>query len=137
MRNVLVAVDGSEPSSRAVDLAASMARAFEARLTMAHSVPPPDQGSDRTLEPFHRAVAQVGSAVLLEACEKVQLPPEQVQTQLLFGPPAETISELAAKLEADVVVVGCRGRGAVARVLLGSVSERLLRICPRPLLIVH
>jgi nucleotide-binding universal stress UspA family protein len=37
----------------------------------------------------------------------------------------------------DLVVAGSRGQGAVARALLGSVSDRLVHLCPKPILVVH
>jgi nucleotide-binding universal stress UspA family protein len=51
------------------------------------------------------------------------------------GPPAETLVRLSA--EVDLIVVGARGLGALKRLLLGSVSERVLRHAACPVLIVH
>jgi len=44
---------------------------------------------------------------------------------------------MATGCDVDLVVVGHRGRGALARLLLGSVADRLVQICPKPVLIVH
>jgi len=60
----------------------------------------------------------------------------EVSTTVLFGAPAESIAEEAAA--ADVgMVVGSRGHGAVARVFLGSVSDWLVHISPKPVLVVR
>jgi nucleotide-binding universal stress UspA family protein len=76
--------------------------------------------ADRVL---HAALAALGGAGV------------EVDTRVLSGPPAETLAEAAA--EVDLVVAGSRGQGAVARALLGSVSDRLVHLCPKPILIVH
>jgi len=47
------------------------------------------------------------------------------------------VAEAAAAPDVSLVVVGSRGQGAVARVLLGSVSDRLVHVCPKPILVVH
>lgn len=53
------------------------------------------------------------------------------------GEPAATICVVAERIDADVVVVGSHGRGFVSRVLLGSVSEHVLRHAPCPVLVVR
>jgi nucleotide-binding universal stress UspA family protein len=60
-----------------------------------------------------------------------------VETRFESGGPAEVLAELARTEKVDLVVVGHRGRGAVARLLLGSVADRLTQISPRPVLVVR
>jgi nucleotide-binding universal stress UspA family protein len=137
---VLVAVDGSDPSLKAVRMAAEVARRFEAALSMVHVVPrlllPPDVYglTIATVEREHRAYAE---RVLEEARKALDVPGLAVSTSVLFGSPAECIAEQAAAPGVGMVVVGSRGHGAVARVFLGSVSDRLVHICPKPVLVVH
>lgn len=59
------------------------------------------------------------------------------ETHLLAGDPRMCISELADKINADAVVVGCRGRGAITRAVLGSVSTWLSHHLTRPLVIIR
>jgi len=140
IKRVLAAVDGSDPSLKAVRMAAEMARQFGARLTLVHVVPrlllPPDVYglTIATVEREHRAYAE---GVLQGAIEAVRGPGLEVNTSILFGPPAECIAEEAAAADVGLVVVGSRGHGAVARVFLGSVSDRLAHICSKPVLVVH
>ena len=54
----------------------------------------------------------------------------------LRGDPVKRIEELAKELGADVVCVGATGKGAVARVMLGSISQALLRTSAIPVLVV-
>jgi nucleotide-binding universal stress UspA family protein len=60
-----------------------------------------------------------------------------VKRVLLAGTPARGIEEAADELDADLVVLGTRGRGGLTRLLLGSVAERALRLAERPTLIVR
>jgi len=140
IQRVLAAVDGSDPSLKAVRMAAEMARRFGAKLTLVHVVPrlllPPDVYglTIATVEREHRAYAE---GVLENALAAVQGPGLEASTSVLFGPPAESIAEEAAAADVGLVVVGSRGHGAVARVFLGSVSDRLIHICSKPVLVVH
>ena len=137
---VLAAVDGSDPSLKAVRFAAEMARRFGAKLTLVHVVPrlllPPDVYglTIATVEREHRAYAE---RVLGGATAAVEGPGLEVSTSVLFGSPAECIAEQASAPDVGLVVVGSRGHGAVARMFLGSVSDRLVHICPKPVLVVH
>ena len=57
-----------------------------------------------------------------------------IRTRAAEGPAADTLAEIA-KGDFDLVVVGHRSRNALARVMLGSVADRLVQICPRPVLV--
>jgi nucleotide-binding universal stress UspA family protein len=59
------------------------------------------------------------------------------QGEVETGGPAETLADRADRMDADLVVVGSRGLGAVKRAFLGSTSNRLVHICKRPVLVVH
>ena len=140
LTKILVGVDGSEQSDRAVATAVEFARRFEATVLVAHVLPffvlptelPPEQITQ--LENDRRAF---GEQVLAHAQAKVTAANLRAGTVLLEGAPAEALSDLAAREDASMLVVGSRGRGAVARVLLGSTSDRLVHICARPVLVVH
>ncbi|HEX9241871.1 MAG TPA: universal stress protein, partial [Anaeromyxobacter sp.] len=78
--------------------------------------------ADKLLE---RAVASLDEAGL------------EVSTTVLYGSPAESIAEEGAAADVGMIVIGSRGHGAVARMFLGSVSDRLIHISPKPVLVVH
>lgn len=61
----------------------------------------------------------------------------QVRVHLRSGGPAEEIAQLAADLDADMVIVGTHGRRGVRRFLLGSVAEGAVRLCHCPVLVVR
>lgn len=60
-----------------------------------------------------------------------------VTTEVAVGPAAQSIAAMAEHHESDLIVMGTHGRTGVARVLLGSVAERLLRLAPCPVLTVR
>ncbi len=140
IQRVLAAVDGSDPSLKAVRMAAEVARRFGSKLTLIHVVPrlllPPDVYglTIATVEKEHRAYAE---GVLDGALTAIEGPDLEASTRVLFGPPAECIAEEATAPDVGLVVVGSRGHGAVARMFLGSVSDRLVHICSKPVLVVH
>ncbi len=140
MKRILVGVDGSDASQGAARLAAEIAVRFGARLTLAYVIPnlllPPDAYGMNVsdVEENNREYAE---KVLASSVAKLGEAGVQVDTAVLSGPPAESLAEAAASGGADLVVVGSRGRGAVARVLLGSVSDRLVHISSRPVLVAR
>ena len=140
MKRILVGVDGSEASMKAAQLAAEIAIRFGARVTLAYVVPrlllPPDAYglTVADVEQEHRVF---GEKLLAHALTRLGESGVQVDTVVLSGPPAEGLAESAQAIDVDLVVVGSRGRGAVARMLLGSVTDRLVHICPKPVLVVR
>lgn len=140
MKRILIAVDGSEAALKAGRMAADMALALGARLTLVHVMPrlllPPDVYglTLAEVEKEHRAYAD---ALLDKAASELARPNLEIGRTVLYGSPAEAIAEEAAASDVGMVVVGSRGHGAVARVFLGSVSDRLVHISGKPVLVVH
>lgn len=62
---------------------------------------------------------------------------ERIVTHVRLEAPAEEIAQLAADLEADLVIVGTHGRRGLSRLLLGSVAEGVVRLAPCPVLVVR
>ncbi|MHB8873063.1 MAG: universal stress protein [Myxococcaceae bacterium] len=141
MKRILVAIDGSREAGRALKVAIELSRALGARLTLAHAAPRPaawaedDLGNDRAC--FESAYARYARDLLLEAKEGAGGQGVEAELLLVWGPPAEAVADAAKAQDADLVVAGSRGRGAVSRALLGSVSNRLMHICSRPVLVVR
>lgn len=140
MKRILVGIDGSEPAAKAARMAADVAIRFGARLTLAYVVPrlllPPDAYglSTADVEEEHRAYAE---KLLAHALAELGDSGVQADSMVLSGPPAESLAEVAQAADIDLVVAGSRGRGAVARMLLGSVTDRLVHISPKPVLVVR
>lgn len=62
---------------------------------------------------------------------------ERIVAHVRFDAPAEEVAQLAADLEADLVIVGTHGRRGVSRLVLGSVAEGTVRLAPCPVLVVR
>jgi nucleotide-binding universal stress UspA family protein len=140
MNRILAAVDGSEPSLRAAKLAGELASKLGARLTLAYVCVPMVYPAEIAWVP----IAEVDRAAEAHAAEVLKVAAAQLResgyestTLILHGPAAETLADVVKAENIDLVVVGSRGRGAVARVLLGSVADRLVHISPKPVLVVH
>jgi nucleotide-binding universal stress UspA family protein len=63
--------------------------------------------------------------------------PERLVRHVRFASPADELAQLAADIEADLVIVGSHGRRGVARLVLGSVSEAVVRLAPCPVLVAR
>ena len=77
------------------------------------------------------------AAALKEAAVGAARPGVRIETMVLAGPPAEMLAEQAKIGDVDMVVVGHRGRGAISRLLTGSVADRLVQICTKPVTVVR
>jgi nucleotide-binding universal stress UspA family protein len=124
-KEIIAATDGSEESLRAVEWAAREAvlRHEPLRIVSAPALPPlmsPDPAARETVANLiHEAIQRTLSSAAQRAAEIE--PGLEVGTELLSGPPAQVLSEVAA--DASMLVVGSRGAGAFSALVLGSVSR--------------
>jgi nucleotide-binding universal stress UspA family protein len=135
LQKILVAVDGSAPSGRAARLAIELAGP-SGEVTLAHVVPPmfipaeiPFAGA-----PWAEDAVKLGEQMLDDTLKELGQP--RVKRVNVMGPPAEALADLALEGKYDLMVVGSKGRGAVSRMLIGSVTDRLVHICRCPTLVV-
>ena len=137
MRRILVGVDGSPESRRAADQAAELARLLEAKLLLAYVVSLPAALGPEPIELSGWEIAERARArdLLEELGRHYREQGIGIETAWPSGAPAETLAEMASTDDVDLVVVGHRGRGSLARVLLGSVADRLVQISPKPVLV--
>lgn len=137
MRRILVAIDGSQQASKALSVAAELAAKLEGALRVVHTLPHFDGAAEPWFRPFAQAAEEDARRMVERSVAALALRPAEVTTVLLHGTAAEAISEEAQRWDAELVVIGSRGQGSVKRVLLGSVSDRLVHICERPVLVVR
>ena len=140
MKRILVAVDGSEHAQRALDVALDLAPQLGSVITLAYVVPPAAMLGEPTLinvMELERQHEQYAQGLLEGLRMKYASRTQPMEAHVLHGSPAEALADAANSLHADMVVVGTRGRNALARVLLGSVAHRLVVICHKPVLVVR
>ena len=139
---LLVAVDFSEASDRALKAAAAVVRRTRASVTIVHARPSSDLKAAvledrgdlaRLSAPLMRQGLAAHYRKLLEEARR-QIP--GARARLLVGFPASAIAREAAQ-GYDLVVVGSRGRGAVSRILLGSTTQELLHRTRIPVMVVE
>lgn len=137
-QKILVAVDGSDHAFDAVRVAARLAAALSARITLMTAYHAP---ADSLGEPnYSRALGEALETAqqVLEDARRVTVNaggPEP-QVEWLAGDPAETIVDTAKAGDYDLVVMGTLGRGRLSAALLGSVSSTVAAKAGRPVLIV-
>jgi nucleotide-binding universal stress UspA family protein len=134
---IVIATDGSPHGDRALALAESLAREAAARLVVVHvlelvggkggSVYPAAADEDEIEQHIETKV---------EKLRADGMDATWVLRSTRLGGPAHEIADVAAEVEADVIIVGTRGRSPVSGFLLGSVPIRLLHVAHRPVLVV-
>jgi len=137
IRNMLVAVDGSTHASAALDMAIDLAQRYSARVTLLHAFP---HVSDLLGTPQYEHLLAARTLIgqqLLEAARTQVGDAAPVEMQLVEGPPAAAILQVAAAEGCDLIVVGSRGHGQIAGLLLGSVSSAVAQHAPCPVLIAR
>ena len=137
MKRILVGVDGSPESRRAADQAAELARSLDARLLLTYVVSLPAALGPEPIELTGWEIAERAHArdLLEELGGHYREQGIGIETAMPSGPPAETLADMAMPGDVELVAVGHRGRGALARTLLGSVADRLVQISPKPVLV--
>ena len=149
-RPIICGIDGSPDSRLALRVAANLARRFGARLIAVNVVAAPQNPVIPTLAyaPMARPVGpmppmterrtdfdvEAAEAMLERIAFEEGLSDADLQTSV--GIPAERLADLADDEDAELIVVGSRGRGAFKAAFLGSVSNSLIGVARRPVLVV-
>ncbi len=141
MRNIVVPTDGSAGANGAVDVAAELTKACSGKLfivTIAGDIPWEE------IRELERAGKNIGGALeghsmeILNAAEKraQRFGVTDIELQIGWGDPATSIIKIAAREAADTIVLGRRGRGRMAGLLLGSVARKVVSLAPCPVIVV-
>jgi nucleotide-binding universal stress UspA family protein len=138
--NILVPLDFSSHSAKALELALVLAKSFEGRIALLHAyhLPPLVGMPDEILIPpdFWTGVRDAAARKLEKSVQKVKAAGIPLETYLVEFAPTDAIVETAKQTKADLIVMGTRGLTGLKHVLLGSVAERTLRLAPCPVLTV-
>lgn len=141
IKRILVPIDFSANSTRALDYACRLAVKFNAAIHLVHVCEVP---SMITASMDAYAIAYTDWSQRLGEEAELQLNREaarisdlKVTTEVLFGPAAMSIIDAATANQADMIVMGTHGHGAVMHMVLGNVAERVVRGAPCPVLTVR
>src|SRR3712207_2104926 len=140
---ILLATDGSEEAALAARTAADIAQKTDSELHVVHV-----RGISVYIDPSTETARIIHAAeetARREAQETLDAQVEQIkaaggevaQTYVRLGRPAEEIIILADEIDAGLVVLGSRGLGGIRRLLLGSVSDGVVRHAHCPVLVVR
>jgi nucleotide-binding universal stress UspA family protein len=139
---ILCPVDFSDLSKAALHYAATLAKCSGARLTVLyadHFEPPPYfiEGGLEALKAQYREAERYARKHLERFVKGVLGPAEGLELLVVEGLPADAIRNTAAGSGSDLIVMGTHGRGGLNRLMLGSVTERVLRESRIPVLAVR
>ncbi|HVJ92783.1 MAG TPA: universal stress protein [Labilithrix sp.] len=142
IKTILVPTDFSEPAENAVSYAVNLAEQLGAKVVLLHAfelpvlgfpdnvVAPPADVSSRMVDAAQKALDEAAAKVRRRS--KVELSP-----LLWQGDPREVILTIAENAGANLIVMGTHGRTGIARALIGSVAENVVRESTIPVLTVH
>ncbi|HTY53645.1 MAG TPA: universal stress protein [Candidatus Binataceae bacterium] len=135
IRKILSPIDFGENSLNALDVAAEFARQASATVVVLHVVSLMLTPDEMPVELYREQEAQAKDK--LNQIVAAQLKGLESEIIVHVGDPAKIIVEAAETLGADLIVMATHGRTGISRVLMGSVTERVLRDAPCPVLTVR
>lgn len=144
-KSILVPVDGSEHSLQALRVALTLATGDQATVHVLH-VPPWPQANDvigaaagaPSMDISQDEILEAGRALLEKMLS--ELPDDQRERAVplvALGNPADTILEAARNQRVDAIVMGSRGLGNLANMIMGSVSHKIMHAAECPTIIVR
>ena len=148
IKKIIVPIDGSEHSNRALSYALDLAEKYSAEIKLLsvaqpviamgplYSIQPMMSPSNTTM--YVKEIEAAHKKMLEKALKnaKETKPQIKISKQLVNGRPAERIVEIANKESCDLIVMGSRGAGGIKEFFLGSVSDRVADEASCPVLLV-
>jgi nucleotide-binding universal stress UspA family protein len=137
--NILLAVDGSEHALHAARKAGDLARAMKSEelwIVVAYEPIPAYLGEPNMQHAITRRLLEAES-ILERAVEAVGHIPGEIRKEMLEGSPAEEVIKVADSRKADLIIMGSRGLGQLAGLMLGSQVQKVVSHATCPVLIVR
>ena len=141
IKTILAPVDFSAGSAWALDYAQMVAKRFGAAIHLVHICEVPSMATASmdayavAYSDFSQRLGDEAEHQLAEIAAGIQ--DIRTSTEILFGNPARCIVTAANTNNADLIVMGTHGHGAIAHVVMGNVAERVVRTAPCPVLTVR
>jgi nucleotide-binding universal stress UspA family protein len=126
---ILLAVDGSKYSHAAADRAIDCAKAYGGEITAVCAVEHPSSPED--------AITRAAQSYLDEVKQRAEAAGVQAEGIVAAGNPFEAVTALARERGADVIVTGSHGRTGLTRLVMGSVTEKIIGLAHCPVLVVR
>ena len=122
-QHLLVPIDFSQDSEHAVDCAVGLAKQFQARLTLLHSVYAPE-AADVNLAAYLEKIESESAEQMAAWRKRVEDAGVTAGSLMVRGVPSHKITDTARDRQADLIVMGTHGRTGLRHMLIGSVAER-------------
>jgi nucleotide-binding universal stress UspA family protein len=136
-KRILLATDGSSHAQEALVYAQELALRDEAQVIVVYAFDPvPTYLGESWGDQVIARHVSLGEDVAKSAAQRLEKAGVDVITEVLEGPPADAILRVADVRECDLIVMGSRGHGTLASLLLGSVSHRVLAHARVPVMII-
>lgn len=136
----LIAIDGSAPSLKVIDyvLAEAASRLVKPQLFLVNVQAPLSSDITRFIDEkvvtdFHR---EAGDAALAQARQKLDAAGLAYSAHIMLGDAAPTLVEFATAKGCSLIIMGARGLGSVAGLLMGSVATKVVKLSTVPVLLV-
>lgn len=140
MSHILIPVDGSEVSLRAIQFMIDQIKRGQLSELVVLNVQPPILSGDirqfvsqETIDSYHR---EEGEKALAQGKVMLDAAGVAYETHVKVGHIAETIVEFAQEKRCYIIVMGSRGKGSVIGMLLGSITTKVLHLATTPVTIV-
>ncbi len=141
LKRILVPIDFSDCSKKALQYALPLAKEHQAALTLLYVVPPPAYGTGEyggiDYVQLEASMREGGEKELAKLVEDEVRGEVSADTLIHMGSPAREIVEAARSLPADLIVISTHGRTGLKHVLLGSVAEHVVQRAPCPVFVVR
>ena len=134
--NILVPIDGSENSQKALLQACEIAKNYKSNLILVYVVDKPISLNLLDRKEYLKILRNFGSKVLIKGKQTANLAGIDVTTIMKEGNISNEIVKIAKNKKCNLIIIGSKGLGATARFFLGSVSNKLANNSPCSILIV-
>ena len=136
-KKILVPTDFSEPSRAALQQAAEVARACSAKLTVMYADTFTPATAGDTITAAAEGTQEAAETHLKDEVRQLVPPAVPVDTMVVIDQPVHAILQTAKEKDVDWIIMGTHGRRGVNRLVLGSVTESVLRQADRPVLTIR
>lgn len=137
--NILVPVDGSNNSYRALEAALFLSEKLDAKVTTIHVtevIPVVHVQSEKVLADILDSYKKESQLILSKCSELATKKGLSINMKQIQGDPGSTILDFCEKEKYDIIVMGSRGKGKFKELILGSVSNKVVHRSPCPVMIV-